>query len=52
MAYAPDGIIEAVYSANLPYLRGYQWHPERLFLQDADNKRIFDEFIQAALGKY
>lgn len=52
MAFADDGIIEAIYAPDYSYLRAYQWHPERLSLQDANNKRIFDEFIQAALGKY
>ena len=46
MAYAPDGIIEAVYSQELPYLRGYQWHPERLWQIDADNLAIFTEFVK------
>ena len=50
MAYAPDGIIEAVYSQELPYLRGYQWHPERLFDADMPHKKIFSEFIQACKG--
>ena len=47
MAYAPDGIIEAVYSQELPYLRGYQWHPERLFDADEHHKKIFSDFITA-----
>ena len=45
MAYANDGIIEAVYHADHPYLRAYQWHPERLCHHDEYNKRIFDDFM-------
>jgi len=48
MARADDGIIEAVYAADRPYLRAYQWHPERLYTIDADNRRIFTDFIEAA----
>ena len=45
MAYAEDGIIEAVYLPSRYYVRGYQWHPERLFDTDTDNKKIFSDFI-------
>lgn len=47
MAKASDGIVEAFYSESYPYLRAYQWHPERLFAIDADNKKIFEDFISA-----
>ena len=46
-ATAEDGIIEAFTYEKEPYLRGYQWHPERLYTFDADNRRIFEEFIAA-----
>lgn len=46
MATAEDGIIEGFYDPRKRYLRAYQWHPERLCGYDADNKRIFDEFIK------
>ena len=48
MAVAEDGIIEAVYHTEHPYLRAYQWHPERLWKTDADNKILFEDFIKAA----
>lgn len=48
MAVAEDGIIEAVYHADYPYLRAYQWHPERLWKTDADNKKLFEDFIKAS----
>ena len=47
MAYATDGIIEAVYSPSARYIRAYQWHPERLFATDADNRAIFSDFVAA-----
>ena len=47
MAVAEDGIIEAVYSSEMQYLRAYQWHPERLIKADAQNRMIFEDFIHA-----
>ena len=49
MATAEDGIIEGFYDPRKRYLRAYQWHPERLCGYDADNKRIFDEFIKQCI---
>lgn len=46
MAYADDGVIEAVYDTDRRYLRAYQWHPERLFCSDAHNRLIFEDFIR------
>ena len=47
MARAEDGIAEAVYHTEHPYLRAYQWHPERIFKTDADNRMLFDDFMKA-----
>lgn len=47
MAIAEDGIIEAVYSSGRQYVRAYQWHPERLFEIDTQNRMIFEDFILA-----
>ena len=47
MARADDGIIEAVYMPDKPYVRAYQWHPERLCSFDRDNLCLFLEFIAA-----
>jgi putative glutamine amidotransferase len=49
MALADDGIIEAIYRNGENYILGYQWHPERLFDTDADNKALFDDFISACI---
>ena len=51
MARADDGIIEAVYMPDKPYVRAYQWHPERLQAIDADNLTIFAEFVRACQVK-
>lgn len=47
MAVADDGVIEAVTLVGERYLRAYQWHPERLFDSDEDNRRIFSDFLAA-----
>ena len=47
MATADDGVIEAVYGTSKQYVRGYQWHPERLFDKDEENFAIFKDFISA-----
>jgi putative glutamine amidotransferase len=49
MALADDDIIEAVCLSWDRYLRAYQWHPERLYENDADSRLIFDDFIEACL---
>lgn len=46
-ALADDGIVEAFWMESHPYLRAYQWHPERLFEIDADNRLIFADFVGA-----
>lgn len=45
MALADDGVVEAFYQPGERYLRAYQWHPERLFAIDADNRLLFEDFI-------
>ena len=47
MALADDGIVEGVYVEGEQYIRAYQWHPERLFDTDSDNRKIFGDFIDA-----
>ena len=51
MAHADDGMIEAVYLEDHPYLLAYQWHPERLFDRDGFNYAIFRDFIEACKSK-
>ena len=45
MASADDGVIEAVYLQSYPYLRAYQWHPERICQNDENQQKIFEDFI-------
>lgn len=45
-ATAPDGAIEAVESADGPWLVAVQWHPENL-RDDAVSRRLFREFVEA-----
>jgi putative glutamine amidotransferase len=47
-AYAPDGLIEGLESANGHFLVGVQWHPEALAERDPRMARIFSAFIEAA----
>jgi putative glutamine amidotransferase len=46
-AYAGDGIIEAVESAEHRFVLGVQWHPERMYQTDPDSRAIFTAFIDA-----
>lgn len=47
-AYAPDGTIEAVESPAHPWLVAVQWHPEMTAARDAQQQRLFDDFVAAA----
>ena len=51
MAFAEDGIVEAVYFNGENYLIGYQWHPEKLRDTDQYKKLLFNDFIKACKGK-
>jgi putative glutamine amidotransferase len=46
---APDGIIEAVEGEFADhFVVGVQWHPERIWKEEAVSRRIFEEFVVAA----
>lgn len=48
-AVAPDGLIEAVESANEDhFLVGVQWHPEVFEMTDPHTRHVFREFINAS----
>lgn len=47
VAFAPDGIIEAVEHLYHPWAIGVQWHPE-LSINDFASIRLFEAFIEAA----
>ncbi|MEJ7138844.1 gamma-glutamyl-gamma-aminobutyrate hydrolase family protein [Amphibiibacter pelophylacis] len=48
VAWAPDGIIEAVELSGHPELMAVQWHPELSAPQDAGQQRLFDHLISSA----
>jgi putative glutamine amidotransferase len=45
LALSPDGVIEAFYSPDYPFLMGVQWHPERM--KNIISERVFTSFIGA-----
>lgn len=47
-AFAPDGLIEGVESANGNYLVAVQWHPEELAETCPSQHRLFTDFVAAA----
>ena len=50
-AVADDGIIEGIESTRHRFAVGVQWHPEVLAPRRIDQRRIFDEFVAAAMRR-
>lgn len=48
MAFAPDGLTEAVFHPEMKFLWAVQWHPEFSHLVDENSRRIFRRFVEAA----
>lgn len=46
MAYAPDGLIEAICSKSKRFIWGIQWHPEYLYTEDENCREILKMFVQ------
>ncbi len=46
-AVAPDGVIEAVEIPEQRFTIGVQWHPEWLFEEMAEHRRLFEEVVRA-----
>jgi putative glutamine amidotransferase len=44
-AYAPDGVVEAIYMSGHVFLVGVQWHPERMDITLSD--QLFKQFVGA-----
>ena len=42
-----DGLIEAAYMPDHPYMCLVQWHPEELYPQCEVSRTLFDHFIKA-----
>ncbi|MCD8146621.1 MAG: gamma-glutamyl-gamma-aminobutyrate hydrolase family protein [Clostridiales bacterium] len=48
MALAPDGLVEAVWLPEKPFVWGVQWHPEFSHRTDENSRKIFRAFVAAA----
>ena len=46
-AKAPDGIVEAIEMPAHPFFVGVQWHPERMWKNDAPSLALFRAFVDA-----
>ena len=51
MAMSPDGLVEAAWLPDYPYLRAYQWHPEYLHEDNAPSRALFRDFVESIRGK-
>jgi putative glutamine amidotransferase len=52
VAFANDGVIEAVEDTTGRFMVGVQWHPERGWKEDAFSKALFSRFIEQATLRY
>ncbi len=52
VAFAPDGVIEAVEDAGGRFVIGVQWHPEREWRESAFSKALFSSLIAEARVRY
>ncbi len=48
MAYATDGLVEAVYMKEKPFVWGVQWHPEFSWKTEESSRKILGRFVDAA----
>lgn len=51
VAYAPDGLVEALEWPEYPWLLAVQWHPELTAASDPGQQGLFDAFVAAAAGQ-
>ncbi len=52
VAFAPDGVIEALEDTSGRFIVGVQWHPERGWKNDAFSKALFTSLIEQARLSY
>ena len=50
MGRATDGIVEAVWKPDYPFLWAVQWHPEMLWPVEASSQKIWEAFIASTLA--
>ncbi|UWO24333.1 gamma-glutamyl-gamma-aminobutyrate hydrolase family protein [Marvinbryantia formatexigens] len=48
MAYSEDGLVEAVYMKEKPFVWGVQWHPEFSWKTEESSRKILEQFVKAA----
>lgn len=48
MAYAVDGLVEALYLPERSFAWALQWHPEFSYQGNEDSRKIFGAFVEAA----
>ncbi len=46
VAYAEDGVLEAIEMKGNDFVMGLQWHPEKMYKYDLNSKKILDYFIK------
>ncbi len=49
-AYAPDGVIEAVEVPGRRFAIGVQWHPEWMFEDQPEHRRLFEGLVSGVNG--
>lgn len=47
MAVSEDGLVEAAYAPEYPFLMGVQWHPEHMFEKDEISRKLLSAFLEA-----
>jgi len=52
VAFANDGVVEAVEDTTGRFIVGVQWHPERGWKEDSFSKALFTKLIQEARVRY
>lgn len=48
IAWAEDGVLEGVVAPDYTWVLGVQWHPEAMADTDDSQRRVFEEFVDAA----
>jgi putative glutamine amidotransferase len=51
VAWAPDGVVEAIERPEAPFVLGVQWHPEREGCAEAAADGLFRALVEAASGR-
>lgn len=50
VAWADDGVVEAIEKPSRRFAIAVQWHPEGMYRTDPQARRLFDAFVDAARG--